>query len=282
MANGNPLESHLPPDSLTSDRKPGAAGGREAAGLPTAPIAEATLAEVERLLGHHFANPRLVQEALTHRSAAGAGFLSNERLEFLGDRVLGLTMAVWLTEHYPREQEGALGRRLAHLVSQPVLADVAERLGLPALLAVAPGEARAGVRGRASVIADAVEALLGALYLDAGLDPVQRFVRAHFAAAMLGEAEPPKDAKTGLQEWGQAHGFGLPSYEIAAQEGPSHAPLFVIRVRLGGEEAEGTAGNRRAAEQAAAQTLLTRMKGARDSKPAAKPNTQTKSGPKKP
>lgn len=250
--------------------------------MPAAPVSAATLAEVERLLGHRFANPHLVHEALTHRSAAGAAYLSNERLEFLGDRVLGLTMAVWLTEHYPREQEGALGRRLAHLVSQPVLAEVAEALGLPALLAVAPGEARAGVRQRASVLADAVEALLGALFLDAGLAPVQRFVRQHFAAAMLGEAEPPKDAKTGLQEWGQAHGFGLPSYEIAAQDGPSHAPQFVIRVTLGGAAAEGRAGNRRAAEQAAAQTLLTRMKGARDSEPAAKPVSKTKSGPKKP
>lgn len=268
MAIRDPLEPHLPIGSLTSDRKAGAPDKGDS--LPAAPISEATRAEVERLLGHSFANPRLVQEALTHRSAAGSGFLSNERLEFLGDRVLGLTMAVWLTERFPREQEGALGRRLAHLVSQPVLADVAEKLGLPALLAVAPGEARAGVRQRASVLADAVEALLGALYLDAGLAPVEAFVRAHFAAAMMASAEPPKDAKTALQEWGQARAMGLPTYEIAAQDGPSHAPRFVIRVSLGGAAAEGEAGSRRAAEQAAAQTLLARMKGATDGTPSAK------------
>lgn len=277
MAVRDPLEPHLPSDPLTSERAAAAAQGK-AAPLPAAAISAETLAAVETLLGHRFANPRLVQEALTHRSAAGAGFHSNERLEFLGDRVLGLSMALWLSEQYPREAEGALGRRLAHLVSQPVLADIAETLGLPALLAVAPGEARAGVRRRASVVADAVEALLGALYLDAGLDPVHRFVRQHFLAAMKAEAEPPKDAKTALQEWGQARALGLPSYEIAAQEGPSHAPRFVIRVTLGGVAATGEAGNRRAAEQAAAQTLLARMKEATDGEAAARKT----SGPKKP
>jgi ribonuclease-3 len=214
---------------------------------------------VERLLGHRFANPRLLQEALTHRSAAGAGQGSNERLEFLGDRVLGLSMAVWLAEEYPSEQEGALGRRLAHLVSQPVLAEIAERLGLPALLSVAPGEARAGVRRRASVLADAVEALLGAVFLDAGLEPVQRFVRQSFAQAMMAEAEPPKDAKTGLQEWGQARGLGLPAYDITSRDGPSHAPHFIITVRLDDREARGEGGSRRAAEQAAAQALLEQL-----------------------
>lgn len=259
MAVRDPLESYLPPDSLTSGRAAAAPQGKHGP-LPAAAISDDTRAAVEALLGHRFANPRLLQEALTHRSAAGSGFLSNERLEFLGDRVLGLSMAVWLTERYPQEAEGALGRRLAHLVSQPVLADIAESLGLPALLAVAPGEARAGVRRRASVLADAVEALLGALYLDAGLEPVHRFVRQHFMAAMKAEAEPPKDAKTALQEWGQARAMGLPVYEIAGQDGPSHAPRFVIRVVLGGHTATGEAGSRRAAEQLAAQTLLARMK----------------------
>jgi ribonuclease III len=235
-------------------------------------LSEETRAAVERILGYRFANPRLLQEALTHRSAAGAGQGSNERLEFLGDRVLGLTISVWLTEQYPREQEGALGRRLAHLVSQPVLVEVAETLGLSALLSVAPGEARAGVRHRASVLADAVEALLGAVFLDGGLDPVQHFVRTNFAAAMLAEAEPPKDAKTGLQEWGQARGLGLPVYDIVSREGPSHAPHFIISVRLGDSEARGEAGSRRAAEQAAAQALLDQLKRATD--------RQAKPGPK--
>ncbi|MCB8874666.1 ribonuclease III [Acidisoma silvae] len=237
-------------------------------------MAEEARAAVEQILGYRFANPRLLQEALTHRSAAGAGQGSNERLEFLGDRVLGLTISVWLTEHYPREQEGALGRRLAQLVSQPVLAEVAERLGLPALLSVAPGEARAGVRRRASVLADAVEALLGAMFLDGGLDPVQHFVRANFASAMLAAAEPPKDAKTGLQEWGQARGLGLPAYDIVSRDGPSHEPHFVISVRLGETEARGEAGSRRAAEQEAAQALLDQLRRATDGKAKPGPNNK--------
>ena len=278
MALRNPVEPHFSSHSLTSDPEPAPRAARRAraAGKPSVEVSPAILAAVEGILGHHFSNPRLVREALTHRSAAGAGTLSNERLEFLGDRVLGLTMAVWLAERYPREQEGALGRRLAHLVSQPVLAAVAEAVGLPALLSVAPGEARAGVRQRASVIADAVEALLGALFLDGGLDPVRGFVRTHFEAAMRGELEPPKDAKTGLQEWGQARGFGLPIYDILSCDGPSHAPQFIIRASLAGMSAEGTAGSRRAAEQAAAHGLLTVLQAqGQAARPARKPGPET-------
>ena len=157
----------------------------------------------EALLGHTFKRPDLLREALTHRSAAqgrGRARASNERLEFIGDRVLGLTMAEWLAERFPREQEGDLGRRLAHLVSQPVLAGVAETVGLAAALSVSPGEAKAGVAKRATVLADALEAALGALYLDGGLDVARNFVRRAWNDAMTVQAEPPKDAKTALQE----------------------------------------------------------------------------------
>src|ERR1700761_785605 len=148
----------------------------------------------EALLGHTFKRPALLREALTHRSAAqirGPARASNERLEFIGDRVLGLTMAEWLAERFPREQEGDLGRRLAHLVSQPVLAGVAETVGLAAALSVSPGEARAGVTRRATVLADALEAALGALYMDAGLPVARDFVRRAWNEAMIIQAEPP-------------------------------------------------------------------------------------------
>lgn len=220
---------------------------------------------IETILGHTFARPDLLREALTHRSAAhvgrsrhkGAG--SNERLEFVGDRVLGLLIAEWLAERFPDEQEGALGQRLGYLVSQPVLATVAEGIGLGAALDVAPGEARAGVKRQATVLADALEAALGALYLDGGLAPARIFVRRAFGAAMTAQAVPPKDAKTALQEWAQGRGLPLPEYIIASREGPSHAPVFVVTVTVAGATGSGTAGSKRAAEQAAATDLLGKL-----------------------
>lgn len=216
----------------------------------------------EAILGHSFRRPALLREALTHRSAVhGRGArASNERLEFIGDRVLGLTMAEWLIERFPSEQEGALGRRLAHLVSQPVLAEVAERVGLAAALSVAPGEARAGVTKRATVLADALEAALGALYLDGGLDAARTFVRQAWAEAMEAQAEPPKDAKTTLQEWAQKRSLELPAYVVVDRSGPSHAPSFTVRVSVGEREASGVAGSKRAAEQLAAESLIAQLR----------------------
>lgn len=216
-------------------------------------------ATIEGILGHNFARPDLVREALTHRSATrpgAAGRGSNERLEFIGDRVLGLLIAEWLIARYPSEQEGELGRRLAHLVSQPVLAEVCETIGLPAVLSVSPGEARAGVRARATVLADALEAALGALYLDGGLDCARAFVHRAWGPVMDAQAQPPKDAKTTLQEWAQAHGHGLPTYAVTARSGPPHAPVFEVTVTAGPHAGTGSAGNKRAAEQAAAEALL--------------------------
>jgi ribonuclease-3 len=213
----------------------------------------------EAILGHDFNRPDLLREALTHRSALhgrGRRKGSNERLEFIGDRVLGLLMAEWLAERFPHEQEGDLGRRLAYLVSQPVLAVVAETVGLGADLSVAPGEAKAGVRRRATVLADALEAALGALYLDGGLEPARNFVRRAWDAAMTAQIDPPKDAKTTLQEWAQKRGKELPDYVVTNRFGPPHAPEFVVTVSVGDARGTGTAGSKRAAEQLAAETLL--------------------------
>jgi ribonuclease-3 len=219
-------------------------------------------ASFEAILGHSFKHPSLLKEALTHRSALhghGRTHGSNERLEFIGDRVLGLAVAEWLAERFPREQEGELGRRLAYLVSQPVLATVAETIGLAAALSVAPGEARAGVTKRATVMADALEAALGALYLDGGLDVARDFVRRAWNDAMTGQAEPPKDAKTALQEWAQKRGLELPVYAVTGRSGPPHAPEFIITVSVGAMSGSGSAGNKRAAEQLAAEALLPRL-----------------------
>jgi ribonuclease III len=219
---------------------------------------------IEAILGHDFVRPELLREAMTHRSAVrgrGRGKGSNERMEFVGDRVLGLLIAEWLAERFPREQEGDLGRRLAVLVSQPVLAEVADSIGLGEALAVAPGEAKAGVRRRATVLADALEAALGALYLDGGLEHARGFVRRAWHEVMVRHETPPRDAKTMLQEWVQARGLGLPDYAVASRVGPPHAPEFVVTVTAGGFTGSGTAGSKRAAEQLAAMDLL-RMLGA--------------------
>jgi ribonuclease-3 len=225
----------------------------------------------ERILGHRFVRQELLAEAMTHRSAArklpghrrGAG--SNERLEFIGDRVLGLVMAEWLIERFAHEQEGELGRRLAQLVAQPALAAVAEALGMTEILAVSPGEERAGVKNRATVTADALEAAIGALYLDGGLPVARDFIRRSWEPALAAQEAPPKDAKSALQEWALARGMGLPLYTVTSRIGPSHNPIFVVSVRLEGPggasagEAKGEAGSKRVAEHRAAATLLARL-----------------------
>ena len=245
---------------------------------PPATIDEA-LAGIERTVGWRFNRPALLREALTHRSAAHAaqdlthlqaggrkgrrpthkGQGSNERLEFIGDRVLGLLMAEWLVERFPDEQEGKLGPRLAHLVSRTALAGIAVTLGFREALDVAPHEERAGIRDAANVLADSVEAVLGAIYLDGGLDPARGFVRAAWEPIMTAQALPPKDAKTALQEWLLGRGLALPVYVVQAAEGPSHAPSFTIRVEAAGRTAIGEAGAKRVAESLAAASLLRQL-----------------------
>jgi ribonuclease-3 len=142
------------------------------------------------------------------------------------------------------------------LVSKPALATVAEANGLAALLAVAPGEAKRGVRERATVLADALEAIIGALYLDAGLPAARDFLRRVLASVVEQQFTPPKDSKTALQEWALKRALPLPLYEVVAQTGPSHAPHFSIRVTVADASATGAAGSKRAAEQEAASLLL--------------------------
>jgi ribonuclease III len=216
---------------------------------------------IEAILGHDFTRPELLREAMTHRSAQFGrrrkrNLPSNERMEFIGDRVLGLLIAEWLAERFPKEQEGGLGSRLGLLVSQPVLAAIAEENGLGEALSMAPGEARAGVGRRATVLADALEAVLGALYIDGGLERARSFVRRAWAKVLDEQKEPPKNAKSVLHEWAMARGLGLPDYAITSRTGPPHSPAFVVTVAVGGFSGSGTAGSKRAAEQLAAQDLL--------------------------
>ena len=210
-------------------------------------------------LGHAFAQPELLVQALTHRSAADprrSQLDSNERLEFLGDRVLALLIAEWLAERFPEEREGDLGKRLGVLVARDTLARVAEALDLAGVIRVPTSEGKAGLRERANVLADAVEALLGALYMDAGLPAARALVRREWEAHMGAEVKPPMSAKSRLQEYTLGRGLGLPEYRLVSTTGPSHQPIFVVAVAAAGREAEGLGESKRAAEQLAAEAWL--------------------------
>jgi len=215
-------------------------------------------------LDHRFKDPGLLARALTHRSqlkGQRGGIESNERLEFVGDRVLGLLVAEWLVERFPAEREGGLGRRLARLVDRDTLASVARSIGVGVALTVPASEEAAGVRDRDSVLADACEALIGALYLDGGLAAARRFVRRHWADRVERMAEAPRDPKTALQEWAQARGLPLPAYRTVASEGPSHRPRFTVVVALGENAAKADGTTKREAEKRAAALLLARLEG---------------------
>lgn len=226
---------------------------------PEETIAPPDLDALAERLGLRFARPELLLQAMTHRSAADPrrGQLdSNERLEFIGDRVLGLLMAEWLIERFPEEREGQLGRRFGALVAWDTLAAVAEALDLGPALVVPPGEGRTGLTARRNVLADALEALLGALYLDGGLDAARPFLRRAFAPLLEAESRPHAPAKSRLQEWLQGRGLALPEYRTVSTSGPAHQPVFVVAVSAMGREAEGVGDTRRAAEQAAAEAWL--------------------------
>ncbi len=217
------------------------------------------LARLQQALGHRFADPALLRQAVTHASAAGrAGAASLERLEFLGDRVLGLALAAMLVRAFPAEAPGELARRHAALASGQALASVGRSLGLHRHLDIQPGLARDPETIPISVIEDACEALIGAIYLDAGHDAACALV-ARFWTPMLSGA-PPRDAKTALQEWAQARGLPPPVYRTADRKGPDHVPVFTVAARIEGfPEVAASAGSKRAAERAAAGLLLDRL-----------------------
>ncbi len=236
------------------------------------PRAAATPAprDLEGSLGYRFAEPGLLGEALTHASSTGSrnakrqGVASNQRLEFLGDRVLALVVAEMLIERFPKEPEGALSKRLAVLVSGETLSLIADELGLEGVLKVAGERGTAGPPSR-RMKADACEALIGALYLDGGLAAAGTFIRGRWAERVAAMATPPRDPKMALQEWAQGRGLPLPIYSVAATEGPPHAPIFRVAVAIEGHPAvSAEARSKRAAEQDAARRLLEQIGGSDD------------------
>jgi ribonuclease-3 len=212
---------------------------------------------VARQFGHRCTNAALVTAALTHRSAGGS---NNERLEFLGDAVLNFAIADLLYREFPGAPEGDLTRYRALLVSGESLADVAESLGLGDRLVLGPGELKSGGFRRRSILADALEALVGAIYLDAGADVAMRvadrLLRPRFA--LLPAAAALKDPKTKLQEWLQGRGLPLPRYSVVAVEGEPHERTFRVACEVDEPalRSEGGGASRRRAEQEAAEALL--------------------------
>ncbi len=219
---------------------------------------------LERVLDHKFGDVELLERALTHRGFLGGGrktaapvaaSAGNERLEFLGDRVLGLVIADTLLRTFPDESEGEIATRYAMLVSAPMLAKVATAIGLQNHIKVAPGQKTDSAN--TAVLADACEAIIGALFCDAGLSVAEKFISAHWRPLMHAEIVPPKDAKTALQEWAQGRGLPLPVYKVIDSSGPAHAPSFVMTVGVEGyPEKQGQGRTKRLATQAAAVALL--------------------------
>jgi ribonuclease-3 len=223
------------------------------------------LQQLQELLQHNFANPALLERALTHPSVSadrehrGGDY---ERLEFLGDRVLGLVVAEELFARFPDEAEGLLARRLAKLVAKETLASVAEDLGLGNFMRLAMGEDERQGRANPGLLSDVCEAVIAALYLDGGLPAAKRFIGDAWTRRIEEDRDPPSDPKTELQEWAQARGLPLPRYTETDRKGPPHEPIFTIRVDVLGEPAQSGQGrSKRTAEQDAAAQLLASVKG---------------------
>jgi len=221
------------------------------------------LAELETRIGHVFADASLAERALTHLSApaaSGSGRVqSYQRLEFLGDRVLGLVVSEMLYEAFPDASEGDLSVRLARLVRRETCAEVAEDWDVGPFVVMGQGEARGGGRKKAAILSDICESLIGAVFLDAGFADARALVRRFWEARMQADAAPIQDAKTAVQEWAQARGLGTPQYTEIERSGPAHLPRFVMQVQLEGYAPErGEASSKRAAEQAAARAFLDR------------------------
>lgn len=225
-------------------------------------LPEDSVTALEDILGHKFSDERLLAEALTHPSSAqsykGVPF-NYQRLEFLGDAVLGVVVAELLFGLYPAENEGSLAKRHAALVCSDSLALIARTLGLGAHMRM-DGRDQNNVRENNSSLEDVCEALIGALYLDGGFDVARQFVLKYWEPLARSVNEPPKDAKTSLQEWAQGRGLKLPLYIVTRTTGPAHAPEFTIEASLEtGEKAVAKAASKRQAEQLAAKMLLEKL-----------------------
>jgi ribonuclease-3 len=214
----------------------------------------------EARLGHEFAQPALLIRALTHSSMSSPTRDDNQRLEFLGDRVLGLVMAEAVLDHDTSASEGQLAPRFNALVRKEACADVAREIDLGTVLKLGRSEMISGGRRKQALLGDAMEAVIAAVYLDAGFEAARAIILHLWAPRITTVEDDARDPKTSLQEWAQARGLQPPAYVETSRAGPDHAPVFTIEARLGnGETSNATAGSKRQAEQAAARALLDRL-----------------------
>lgn len=211
-------------------------------------------------LGHQFKRPELLLRALTHPSISSPHRDDNQRLEFLGDRVLGLVIAEAVLDADPAASEGQLAPRFNALVRKETCADMARQIDLGAVLKLGRSEMKSGGRRKEALLGDAMEAVIAAVYLDGGFQAAQDLILRLWAPRVATLEADARDPKTALQEWAQARGEPPPRYVETARSGPDHQPLFTIEARLqSGRTAEATAGSKRQAEQAAARALLERV-----------------------
>jgi ribonuclease III len=230
--------------------------------LPRLRRTSSAIEELEHRLGYDFAEKLLLETALTHLSAVRTDrvrTLSNQRLEFLGDRVLGLVVSSMLFRAFPQEEEGDLSRRLADLVRRETCTAVADEWQLGPHIRLGGGEAQSGGRKKVAILADACEAVIGAVFLDGGFDAAAGVIERAWTPRMLSPRRPLRDAKTRLQEWAQGQGISAPLYRLVSRSGPDHAPEFVVAADVTGlEPATGEGSSKRIAEQNAAAAFLAR------------------------
>ncbi len=211
-------------------------------------------------LGHHFAQPELLVRAVTHASMSSPTRDDNQRLEFLGDRVLGLVMAEALLDLDPTATEGQLAPRFNALVRKETCADVARQIDLGAVLKLGRSEMMSGGRRKEALLGDAMEAVIAAIYQDGGFEAARTVILQLWGARVASVKDDARDSKTALQEWAQARGLQPPTYVETARSGPDHAPFFTIEARLdNGVTCSATAGSKRLAEQTAARALLEKV-----------------------
>ena len=220
------------------------------------------LREFEARLGHHFAKPEHLIRAVTHSSMSSPNRDDNQRFEFLGDRVLGLVMAEALLNADTNAPEGLLAPRFNALVRKETCADVARQIDLGAVLKLGRSEMLTGGRRKEALLADGMEAVIAAVYIDAGFDVARALTVALWGDRITNVEEDARDPKTALQEWAQGQGEPPPTYTETARSGPDHAPLFTIEARLkSGQSEQAQAPSKRQAQQAAAMALLARVQG---------------------